>query len=304
MKISGFSIIRDGERFGYPFVESIRSILPLVDEFVLAVGKSDDRTLDLARSINSSKLRIIETVWDENLRRGGHIMAQQTNLALDHCTGDWCFYLQGDEIIHEQDHGRIAAAMRRYLPLRRIEGLSFRYRHFYGSYQLINPLPYRRQVRIVRRDTAVRSVGDACGFAVNGRKLRTRRTGAKVYHYGWVREPLTMGKKTTLFSSFYSEEKPSGSINPSTADVEASQPYQYQPEACIPFRGTHPAAMHEVIAAQSWPEPSYEYTPRWRNPRWWDGFLRKNFKSIFRLFERPQSQPRAKATDAQNKRAA
>ena len=170
MRVSGFSIIRDGIRFGYPFVESIYSVLPLVDEFVLAVGKSSDDTLHCAKAIGSPKLRIIETEWDEKLRQGGQVMAQQTNIALDECTGDWCFYLQGDEVIHEQDYERITGAMRKYLPKRDIEGLSFRYRHFYGSYQLINPLPYRRQIRIVRNGSGARSVGDACGFAIHGRR--------------------------------------------------------------------------------------------------------------------------------------
>jgi len=296
MKVSGFSIIRDGVRFGYPFVESIRSVLPMVDEFVLAVGKSSDQTLQRARSIDSPKLRIVETEWDENLRRGGQVMAQQTNLALDHCTGDWCFYIQGDEIIHEQDHSRIVEAMQRNLSKRRVEGLSFRYRHFFGSYQLINPLPYRRQIRIVRRGVGVRSVGDACGFAVEGRKPRSKRTGAHVYHYGWVREPSVMGRKHAQFLRFYWETLRRQQADAPLPDVESAQSYSYNTDACLSFRGTHPAVMRAVIAAQDWPEPPYHYTPLWRNLRWWDGFLGKNFATLYRLF------PPKKQVDVDNAR--
>ncbi len=282
MKVSSFSIIRDGVRFGYPFVESIRSVLPLVDEFILAVGKGSDETLERARAIESPKLRIIETVWDENLRQGGQIMAQQTNLALGECTGDWCFYIQGDEVIHEEDNTRIRNAMETHFSNPRVEGLSFRYKHFYGSYRLINPLPYRRQIRIVKNNIGVRSVGDACGFAVDGRKLQAKRTGAHVYHYGWVRPPAVMTKKMDTFLSFYREISNGSKQRQSASETEAVKDYQYQTDACLPYRGTHPEVMREVIAAQDWPEPPYRYIPRWRNATWWTGFLQKNFATIYR----------------------
>ncbi len=281
MKVSGFSIIRDGVQFGYPFLESIRSVLPLVDEFILAVGKSNDATLEVAQSLNSPKLRIIETVWDENLRRGGQVMAQQTNLALDACSHPWCFYIQGDEVIHEQDHETIRQSMRKNLGNPKVEGLSFRYRHFFGSYHLINPLPYRRQIRVVRNGIGVRSVGDACGFAINGRKLRKKNTGAEVYHYGWVRQPEVMGRKHAQFLRFYWDTLRGHEAEPAP-EVTTASAYEFRTSACVPFRGSHPAIMHETIAAQDWPEPPYNYIPLWRNPQWWDGFLQKNFATLYR----------------------
>jgi len=304
MKISGFSIIRDGVRFGYPFVESIRSVLPLVDEFVLAVGRSNDETLDRARAIGSPKLRIIETTWDETLRRGGQVMAQQTNLALDECTGDWCFYIQGDEVIHEADQPRIRAAMERHFANRRVEGLSFRYRHFYGSYGLVNPLPYRRQIRIVRGGIGARSVGDACGFAIAGRKLRAKRTGAEVYHYGWVREPAVMGRKLAKFLGFYWDSLRSRDAEKGPPDENSAATYEYKTNVCLPFRGTHPAVMRAVIAAQDWPEPPYRYVPWWRNAHWWDGFFQKNFATLYRRLPRGKHSTSGKAHREDAQRAA
>lgn len=304
MKVSGFSIIRDGVRFGYPFIESIRSVLPLVDEFVLAVGKSSDDTLQRARAIDSPKLRIIETVWDESLRRGGQVMAQQTNLALDECTGDWCFYIQGDEAIHEEDHSRIRAAMDEHLANPRVEGLSFRYRHFYGSYRLVNPLPYRRQIRIVRGGIGVRSVGDACGFAVAGRKLRAKQTGAQVYHYGWVREPAVMGRKQAKFLGFYWDTLRGHDSQQPPPDEQVAETYQYRTDVCVPFRGTHPAVMRSVIAAQDWPEPPYRYVPWWRNGHWWDRWLQKNFATLYRRLPRGKHLTSGKAHRLDTRRAA
>ena len=66
MKVSGFMFIRNGSILGYPFIESIKSVLPICDEFVIAVGKSDDDTLSKIRAIKSKKIRIIETIWNEN----------------------------------------------------------------------------------------------------------------------------------------------------------------------------------------------------------------------------------------------
>jgi len=73
MKVSGFTFIRNGSILGYPFIESIKSILPICDEFVIAVGKSDDDTLSKIRAIKSKKIRIIETVWNENMQDRGFV---------------------------------------------------------------------------------------------------------------------------------------------------------------------------------------------------------------------------------------
>ena len=47
MKVCGFSFIRNAVKYDYPIVESIRSILPICDKFVVAVGNSEDNTLQL-----------------------------------------------------------------------------------------------------------------------------------------------------------------------------------------------------------------------------------------------------------------
>ncbi len=303
MQVSGFSIIRDGVRFGYPFVESIRSVLPLVDEFVLAVGRSDDDTLKLARAIDSPKLRIFETVWDETLRRGGLVMSQQTNLALEQCQGDWCFYLQGDEVIHQQDYDRIFDAMRRNFSRRHVEGLSFRYLHFYGSYGLTNPMAYRRQTRIVRRDVGIRSVGDACGFCIEGRKLRSKPTGALVYHYGWVRNPVAQYKKWKSFTQLYVGNSIQLKAND---DLESNeqQAIQYETSICKPFLKTHPTVMHATIAAQDWPDPEYRYRPWWRNSRWWNAILYKNFRTLLRWGEQNKAAGDSKKPDREARKMA
>jgi glycosyltransferase involved in cell wall biosynthesis len=276
MKVSGFTIIRDGVRLGYPFEESIKSLLPLVDELVVAVGDCTDETADRLAAIDSPKLKIFFSPWDAKLLEGGRVLAVETNKALARCTGDWCFYLQGDEVLHEQDYDRLHAAMERHLGDETVEGLSFRYHHFKGDFNLRDPLPYRKQVRIVRNNIGVQSVGDACGFAMRDGNLSTRPTGAWVYHYGWVRPPRTMKQKMAEFEHLYDAQRGFGQAERS---VECD--YQYEVARCEHFTGTHPAVMQGVIARQDWTVP-FTQVPKWRNGAWWDGFFRKNFATLYR----------------------
>ena len=276
MLVSGFTIARNAVRYDYPIVESIRSILPIVDEMVVAVGDSCDNTRELIRSIGSDKIRIIDTHWDETLRSGGNVLAQQTNLALDACRGDWCFYLQADEVVHERDLDRIVQGMRQNEHRLSVEGLSFRYHHFRADYSIRDPLPYRRQVRIVRRGIGVRSVGDACGFAISERKLHYVASGAWVYHYGYVKPPERMSAKMDYFLSLYDGRR----IVP--GKEACSENFQWDLSTCEPFTGSHPAVMTERIENKNWTTPVVPLVSRWRNPLYWQGLAYKNTRTLRR----------------------
>ena len=276
MFVSGFTIVRNAVRYDYPIVESIRSLLPLVDEMIVAVGDSTDSTREHVLSIDSPKLRIIDTVWDEQLRRGGQVLAQQTNLALDACSGDWCFYLQADEVIHEQDYDRIQQAMHTNVARRQVEGLSFRYHHFRADYAIRDPLPYRRQVRVVRPGIGVRSYGDACGFMLGDRKLNMLATGAWIYHYGYVKPPSYMAAKMDYFLSLYDGRH----VVP--GEELKAEDYEWDLRTCEPFTQSHPRVMQARIAAKNWPTPKVQLVPRWRNSRFWTGLAHKNSRTLRR----------------------
>lgn len=278
MFISGFTIARNAIRYDYPVVESIRSILPLVDEMVVAVGNSCDDTRALISGIASPKIRIIDTVWDDALRAGGKVLAQQTNLAMDACQGDWCVYLQADEVIHENDLDKISGCMTKYHHRDSIDGLSFRYHHFRADYAIRDPLPYRRQTRIVRSGVGLRSVGDACGFAIPGRKLQTASTGAWVYHYGYVKPPQNMAAKMDYFLSLYDgrQVKPGSEL--------AAEEFAWSLATCERFSGSHPSVMSERIANKDWETPQVELKSRWRNPAFWKGLTHKNTRTLQRWY--------------------
>ena len=136
MKISGFTFIRNGTILGYPFIESINSILPICDEFIIAVGPSEDNTLARLRKIKSKKIKIIETQWNEKMADRGFVYAQQKMIAQFNCSGDWAFYLEGDEIIHENDLSAVKKAMKENLNNFNIDALVFDYYHFFYIYHI------------------------------------------------------------------------------------------------------------------------------------------------------------------------
>jgi glycosyltransferase involved in cell wall biosynthesis len=255
MKISGFSFVRNAVKFDYPFLESISSLLPICDEFVVAVGKSDDDTLKRLREIGSPKIKIIETVWDDALRTGGHVLAQQTNVALDHVTGDWAFYLQADEVVHETDLPGVRDALKRFHADPRVEGLLFSYKHFYGSYDYIGTSRrwYRSEIRVVRNGIGVRSWGDAQGFRIDGRKLRVKGVDGSIYHYGWVKSPdVQMAKQRSFNRLWHSDGWVEQKLGQGASfDYEGGTKLER-------FTGSHPAVMQERIKSA---DSKFTYDP-------------------------------------------
>ncbi len=215
MKVSGFTFLRNGQKLGYPFVASIRSLLPLVDEFVIALGPCDDDTEQMVREIGDPKIRIIPTQWNEKMRGdysvGGFVYGQQKSIALFNCTGDWAFYLEADEVLHENDLPKIRAAMEKYLDNARVEALAFDYLHFYGNKNTVAQSPgwYRSEVRIIRNTIPAWS-SEALFFNVldghkKARYPRAAHTGATIFHYGWVRSEAQMDIKTAATHKFWDD---------------------------------------------------------------------------------------------------
>jgi hypothetical protein len=249
--ICGFTIVRNAIKYDYPIVESIKSILPVVDEYVVAVGKSDDDTLSLIKGIGSDKIRIVETVWDDSLREGGKVLAAETNKAFDAIgdQADWCFYLQGDEVVHEQYFDEILSACAKYKDNKKVDGLLFNYEHFYGSYDYLGDSRtwYRKEIRIVRNDKSIRSYRDAQGFRKNGAKLDVKQLNASIYHYGWVKDPrFQQAKQETFHKLWHNDEWLKENV------AEANE-YDYSViDSLKRFRGTHPAVMKERLKRMNW----------------------------------------------------
>jgi hypothetical protein len=252
MKISGFSFARNADRLGYPIVESIRSVLPLCDEFVIAIGKGDasDRTRDLVIEIGSPKIRIIDTEWTDLDSLKNAIYSQQTNIALRECTGDWCFYIQADEVLHEKYLDTIMKRCEELHRVKKVQGLLFGYQHFWGDYDhlQIGHAWYPYEIRIVRNHIGTESFGDAQSFLNNGRKLFAAHANSTMYHYGYVRDPWLMRKRNVEVETTYWGTGEAQKLFEKTTDVFDFGPLDKHPV----FEGTHPSVMEGRMRAMDW----------------------------------------------------
>ena len=275
MKVTGFSFIRNAVTFEYPIKEALLSILPLCDTMVVAVGNCNDTTRELVASVSPQKTRIIDTIWNEDLKEGGRVLADETNKAfhaVDEDT-DWCFYIQGDEIFHEDGCDEVYSAMQKYKDDKTVDGLLFKYHHFYGSFDYLGSSSrwYRNEIRVIKNDKSIYSYRDAQGFRKGqNEKLNVIPLNASIHHYGWVREPKAMQAKYNNFGRFWA-----GS-NQHWNDKKANEydgPFDYSHiDALKKFNGTHPKVMQERINLMNW---QFSYDLSYNNLK-----LKDRFKNV------------------------
>ncbi len=277
MKVSGFTFIRNAVQFDFPIVEAITSVLPIVDEFVVNVGKCDDGTLALVQSIDTPKMKIIETEWDESLRTDGTVFGIQQDIALSHCTGDWAMLIQGDEVLHEDDYPEIQHAMERYLPHQDVLGLVLRMMQFKGDYWSLDPWMYRKATRIIRNHCGIRSATDGCDFFPQDidRMIKAlpykRLIKARIFHYGYARKSHFLKAKLQDQTSRHHGEEMSASDIALYAAVRSEYP-KY--DILKNYKGTHPSAMKTRIDAAM---PLRRRRNRWLNPRFYKEVLLHGF---------------------------
>lgn len=257
MQVSGFTIIRNAVNGDYPAKEAIESILPLVDEMIVCVGKSDDNTLEYIKSIDSPKIKIHETVWDDSLREGGKVLAVETNKALSYVSpkSDWCFYIQADECVHEEDYPAIRQAMNKWKDNPEVLGLVFDYQHIYGSYDFVADSRkwYRKEVRIIKNNPKIQSYMDAQGFRIEGQKIPSKQVNARIFHYGWVKHPEKQMAKQVQARKLWHDD----SFIEKYVATEAQFDYSII-DSLKKFEGTHPKQMHKRIAEQNW---TFDFDP-------------------------------------------
>jgi len=279
MKVSGFTFVRNAVIYDYPFRESIKSILPLVDEMIVNIPTSEDDTEKEILKLSDSKIKIFKTDWGGEVPSKGRILSHHTNLALQKCTGDWCFYIQADEVVHENDYNNIRLAMEQNLDDKSINGLLFDYIHFYGSYSCIATSRnwYRREIRIVRNNSKIVSFEDAQGFRYKDNSvIPVASTNAKIYHYGWARPVEAMRIKTTVMDrlhhgSKFDEQNKTLTYNSNTYGLKT-------------FKSSHPQVMQDRIKKQNW---SFDFKSKINNKRELRSFFSDLIERIIgvRLFE-------------------
>lgn len=269
MKVSVFTFLRNGVKLGYPFLESIRSALPLADEFIVALGRSDEdergATRDALASLQEPRLRVVDSVWNEQMKRAGFVYGQQKMLAQSQCNGDWAFYLEADEVLHEEDISSVREAMEENLGRPNVEALVFDYVHLFGSpsWQAVSPGWYRRAPRIIRNSIrAVALDGLFWNVIQSNQRMRWPKAAlakARIFHYGHVRPVSAMNAKQFAVERYWSKTP------------QAFEGYRIDPRALKRFEGSHPAVMRDWLANQASndfePDPLHKPTSRERRHR-------------------------------------
>lgn len=277
MKISAFTFLRNALINGYPFEESIKSVLPIVDEFVCVIGESADETLERVLGINSPKIRIIQTVWNESMRDRGFVYGQQKMIGQYNCTGDWAIYLEGDEVFHEDEVFNIREMIEQCHDDLEVEALYFDFLHFYGSPSQVGIAGYRRAPRVIRN--TIRSYAPDGLFWVvmeknkRGRYPKAKHGQATIYHYGHCRSIKKMAEKVKQVGRYW------GKVDQNFidyGDIDVSE--------LRPFDGEHPAIMSRWLNMEAEKNfvqnASYKVSMRnWRNRLrfWLEGKLNLEF---------------------------
>lgn len=256
---------KNASKLYYPMKEAITSILPIVDEFVVALGDcdEDDQTGKEIESIGSDKIRIIHTKWDIDKYDRGTENAHQTDIAKEHCTGDWLFYLQADEVIHEKYLDAIKSASEKFVDDPKVEGFLLKYLHFWADfdhYQYSHSW-YKNEIRIVRNNPEIHSWESAQSFRripgfdgkdyrqhIGTHKLHVVKLPAYVYHYGWVRPPHLMQSKIKSLDTIHRGVEGADALNKHRPKV-----FDYGPLGkASKFADTHPAVMKDWIDKFNW----------------------------------------------------
>lgn len=258
MKVSGFSFIKNGLSLGYPILESALSIAPLCDEVIINVGfedkecTKDDGTYEyLQKNLSDPKFKLLKSWWNPEIQKDGLILSQQTNIALEACEHDICQYIQGDEVIHESDYDEIKKSFEKLSNSKSYEGVIFQYNHFYGSTDVVKRTRniYRREVRIIKKSSGLRSHLDAQGFRhQNGEKPLAFNSSARIFHYGWARKEDIMARKVKAFDRLYH-----GNKRDNDKDFSYGREYGLRP-----FKDSHPEVVKSWISQNKNPKNPLE----------------------------------------------
>jgi len=266
--ISGFTIVRNASILQYPFLESVRSLAPLCDEVLINCGASDDNTRELCAVLEKEfpeKVRVIESTWEKKDQKAGYQLKAQTDAILRQCKNPWCFYIQADEVLHEEDYALIQEARLQAEKKLNIDGVVFNYLHFYGSYNygIRGRNWYRREVRLFKNHRGITAFRDAQGFRKDGRQLKAILSKARVFHYGYVRPPESLSTKAQHMDLWWGKNIKAATPVPLTRHFGLYR-----------FKQTHPRVMAERIGTYD-----FKFNPKdW--PRKWDKNEIKNLITL------------------------
>jgi len=111
-RLGGTQFVIDGLTYDYCFKESIQSMQEFCDEVVIVDAGSRDGTVEVLKTLENEKTKIIyldREEWDS--LHGWAKLNHFSNKAIAELTAEWNFYQQSDEVVHEKCHKSIREAV-------------------------------------------------------------------------------------------------------------------------------------------------------------------------------------------------
>lgn len=250
-RLSAYSYLYQGVAFDYPFIESLQSVLPVVDELVVTYAEPcPDGTYEqlLRLAAHYPQLRLLPSrLWtapDKPL--DGSLIRQAAEEAMAACTGDWLWHLQADEVYSNADAKKVRELVN-VSHHQDVHGFIFNVLHFYGDANtVVGPQGaaagwYLQCVRLSRKG-AGQHEGDAWTQSLIPAVAHgLRRTDITLYHYGHLRQAAVAEDKNRFMYSLYRADgqRPAHFVRPE------------QTQHClVPFDGQHPESMAPRLARQ------------------------------------------------------
>ncbi len=238
--IGGTLILRDGDKWDYPWRQAVKSILPVCSEVVICDGGSTDGTLEAVREWmkQEPKLRLVE--WPCPPPSADWLM-DWWNYAREHLTTPWHFFITADECLHEDSYDEVLRFVERH-PGR---SALCHTRNFWFNPQRLIPhghccgyLGYRltpQHMWMPADHPHAKSVAtEAVGVT----------TDIEVYHYNWMRKESAYLEKEKNLQRLWS-----GVSDPRLEGVELSdwKRLDFFSDPLISFTKPHPRVMWDWL---------------------------------------------------------
>ena len=252
-KISVYTYLKNGEKFDYPFLESILSVIEVCDEcIVCCASDSEDQTWLYLQRLEKMfpKIRLLPSeLWKEKNLVDGAVIRLAAEEAMSYCTGDWLWHLQADEVYTRADARTLRELVNTY-HRQAVDGFIFNVLHFYAGYdQQITAQAaeigwYQKCIRLIRAG-AGHHIGDAWTIVMSDLKPSTAiPVDVTIYHYGHVRDKEAMRTKATYMETLYHALPDTYEFCP-----EGKFEYSQVPQKYLkPFLTPHPETMQLRIA--------------------------------------------------------
>lgn len=108
-KISGYTTVYNAKSQGYPYEQCIGSMLEFCDEVCVVDGGSSDGSWEALLELagKNEKIKVKQVLRDWNHPRFAVFDGMQKAEARSMCTGDFCWQMDCDEVVHEDDAPKI-----------------------------------------------------------------------------------------------------------------------------------------------------------------------------------------------------